>query len=220
MVTVLIKQILAMVAMMAIGVVLARLHKVDEKGATQLSTIAMYVATPAVIIQAFAVEFNPEQLINAAWVALSVVIALAVSTLISRVLLARSDRVGQFAVIFNNAGFIGIPIIQVLLGTEYVFYVTIIIALSTLYLWTYGVVLISGDRSMVSLKKVATNPAIIALAVGLVLFFLPIELPSVVSSVLSSMGSLNTGLAMIVIGANLGMANIGLMFSDLRLFRA
>lgn len=153
-------------------------------------------------------------------VALCVVAFLVLGTVLSSLFLSRPDRVGRFATIFSNAGFVGIPIIQALLGQEYVFYVTIVIAISTLYLWTYGVVLISGDRSMISLGKVATNPAVIALAIGLVLFFLPVQLPGVITSVLSAMGGLNTGLAMIVLGANLGMANVGLMFSDLRLYKA
>lgn len=220
MVIVLVKQIIAMVAMMSVGVVLAKTEMLNHKGVGQLSSIAMYVATPAVIIQAFAVQFNAEQLINGAWVALYVVAGLLVCTAVARVVLRSADRVGRFAVIFNNAGFVGIPIIQAILGPEYVFYVTIVIALSTLYMWTYGAVLMSGDTAMISLKKVATNPAIIALGIGLVLFFLPIELPDVVSTVLKNMGNLNTGLAMLVLGANLGMANVGIMFADLRLYRA
>ena len=220
MVLVLIKQIVAMVIMMAVGVILVRAKMVDEKGVAQLSSIALYVATPAVIIQAFAVTFSQEQLVNGAWVALFTLVSLVVSTALAALILARSDRVGRFATIFSNAGFVGIPIIQALLGPEYVFYVTIVIAVSTLYLWTYGVVLMSADKTMVSINKVANNPAMIALVIGLALFFLPIELPDVASTVLTSMGNLNTGLAMIVLGANLGMANVSLMFSDLRLYRA
>ena len=213
MVLVLIKQIVAMVIMMAVGVILVHAKMVDEKGVAQLSSIALYVATPAVIIQAFAVTFSQEQLVNGAWVALFTLVSLVVSTALAALILARSDRVGRFATIFSNAGFVGIPIIQALLGPEYVFYVTIVIAVSTLYLWTYGVVLMSADKTMVSINKVANNPAMIALVIGLALFFLPIELPDVASTVLTSMGNLNTGLAMIVLGANLGMANVSLMFS-------
>ena len=67
MVLMLIQQILVMLAMMAVGAVLVRVGLVDEAGAKQLSSIALYVATPAVIIQAFAIEFDAEQLVNALW---------------------------------------------------------------------------------------------------------------------------------------------------------
>ena len=99
----------------------------------------------------------------------------------------------------------GFVIIQSLLGPEYVFYVTMTMAVGTFVLWTYGIYLMSGDMSQISFKKIVTNPAVIALAIGLVLFFAPIHLPAMVNQVLTGMANLNTGLAMLVLGANLGI---------------
>jgi predicted permease len=220
MVVTLIQQILVMLAMMAVGVVLVRVKMIDEGGVKQLSSIAMYVATPAVIIQAFAVEYNHEQLVNALWMGLFYAIAIAISIGIARFFCGSADRIGRYAVIFSNSGFVGIPIITGLLGAEYVFYVTITMAVGTFVMWTYGILLISGDRSQVSVKKILTNPAVIALAIGIVLFFAPIKLHEAVSQFLAGMGNLNTGLAMIVLGDNLGSSNLGLMFADTRMYKA
>ncbi|MDO4537392.1 MAG: AEC family transporter [Coriobacteriales bacterium] len=220
MVFILIQQILVMVIMMSIGVALVKTKMINDGGVTQLSNIAMYVATPAVIIQAFAIDYNPEQLVNGLWVALFYAIALLLSVIIARLVCGRADRVGQYAVIFSNTGFVGIPIITSLLGPDYVFYVTMTMAVGTFVMWTYGIYLISGDTSQISFKKIATNPAVIALVVGLLLFFLPIDLPDVIDQVLTGMGNLNTGLAMLVLGANLGASNIGLMVADKRLYKA
>ena len=219
MVFILINQILVMVAMMAIGVALIKTKMLDTKGVGQMSNIAMYVATPAVIIQAFAIDYDPEQLTNGLWVALFYGLATFLSIVIARMVCGRADRVGQYAVIFSNTGFVGIPIITSLLGPEYVFYVTMTMAVGTFVMWTYGVYLISGDASQISFKKIVTNPAVIALAVGLGLFFAPIHLPGMVNQVLTGMANLNTGLAMLILGANLGSSNIGLMISDLRLYK-
>ena len=131
-----------------------------------------------------------------------------------------ADRVGQFAVIFSNSGFVGIPIISGLLGPEYVFYVTITMAVGTFALWTYGVLLMSGDKGQVSMKKIFTNPAVVALFIGLALFFAPVRLPGMVSQFLTGMGNLNTGLGMLVLGINLGSSNLGLLFTDRRLYKA
>ena len=124
MVLILIQQIVVMVLMMAVGVALIKTKTINETGVTQLSNIAMYVATPAVIIQAFAIDYNREQLVNGLWVAAFFALAMLLSAILARVACGRADRVGQFAVIFSNTGFVGIPIIQSLLGPEYVFYVT------------------------------------------------------------------------------------------------
>lgn len=220
MVVTLIQQILVMLAMMMVGVVLIRVKMINEDGVKQLSSIAMYVATPAVIIQAFAIQYSLEQLINAGWMALFFSIAIVISMAVARAVCGKADRVGQYAVIFSNSGFVGIPIIAGLLGQEYVFYITITMAVGTFVMWTYGILLISGDRSNVSLKKIVTNPAVIALVIGMALFFAPVTLPSTVDQFLEGMANLNTGLAMIVLGANLGSSNLGLMFADRRLYRA
>ena len=220
MVLILIQQIVVMVLMMAVGVALIKTKTINETGVKQMSNIAMYVATPAVIIQAFAVDYNREQLMNGLWVAAFFALAMLLSAILARAVCGRADRVGQFAVVFSNTGFVGIPIIQSLLGPEYVFYVTMTMAVGTFVLWTYGIYLISGDTSMISARKILTNPAVIALAIGLVLFFAPVHLPPIVDQVLTGMANLNTGLAMLVLGANLGSSNIGLMFSDLRLYKA
>ena len=219
MVLVLIQQILVMMAMMSVGVALVKAKMVDELGVKQLSNIAMYVATPAVIIQSFAIEYNPEQLKNGLWVALFFAISLLIAMVVARFACGSADRVGQYAVIFSNTGFIGIPIIQGLLGPEYVFYVTMTMAVGTFVMWTYGIWLISGDSSQISLKKIVTNPAVIALVIGLALFFAPIKLPAIITSALTGMSNLNTGLAMIILGANLGSSNIGLMLHDRRLYK-
>lgn len=220
MVLVLVQQILVMLAMMLVGVALIKAKMVDETGVKQLSNIAMYVATPAVIIQAFAIDYNPEQLVNGLWVSAFFAAALLISAIVARVICGSADRVGQYAVIFSNTGFVGIPIISSLLGPDYVFYVTMTMAVGTFVMWTYGIYLISGDMSQISLKKIATNPAVISLVIGLVLFFAPVHLPSMVQSVLTGMGNLNTGMGMLVLGANLGMSNIGLMITDVRLYKA
>jgi len=216
----LIQQILVMLAMMAVGAVLVRVGMVDEAGTKQLSSIALYVATPAVIIQAFAIEFDPEQLVNALWMGLFFTLALVVSAAIAYLVCGKADRVGQFAVIFSNSGFVGIPIISGLLGPEFVFYVTITMAVGTFALWTYGVLLMSGDKGQISMKKIVTNPAVIALFVGLALFFAPVRLPDMVAQFLTGMGNLNTGLGMLVLGANLGSSNLGLLFTDRRIYKA
>ena len=52
MVVILIKQIVVMLAMMSVGVVLYKIKAVDETGVAQLSNIALYVATPCVVLRA------------------------------------------------------------------------------------------------------------------------------------------------------------------------
>lgn len=220
MVLILIKQILVMLAMMSIGVVLYKIGQIDEKGVGQLSNLALYVATPCVVIRSLAIPFNAEQMSMGLLVMLFFLIIFAVSVVVARVACGSADRVGQFAVVFSNSGFVGIPLIQGILGDQYVFYVTMTMVVGTITFWTYGVYLMSGDKKEVSIKKILTNPNLIAVVVGVILFFTVDELPYILQQTLNGMANLNTGLGMIILGATLGASNIGLMITDTRLYKA
>ena len=220
MVLILIKQILVMLAMMSIGVVLYKIKAVDEAGVAQLSNIALYVATPCVVLRALAIPFDAEKISTGMVVMLFFLIIFFVSIVVGRFGCGKVDRIGTFAVVFSNSGFVGIPLIEGILGSEYVFYVTMTMVAGTLTFWTYGVYLMSGDKNEVSIKKILTNPNLIAVVVGLALFFAPVELPYVAAQVINGMANMNTGLGMVILGATLGASNISLMIADTRLYKA
>ena len=220
MVLILIKQILVMLAMMSIGVILFKLGQLDEKGVGQLSNLALYVATPCVVIRALAIPFDAEKISTGVMVMLFFLVIFFASIVVGRFGCGKVDRIGTFAVVFSNSGFVGIPLIQGILGDEYVFYVTMTMVVGTITFWTYGVLLMSGDKNEVSVKKILTNPNLIAVVVGMALFFAPVELPYVVAQVIGGMANMNTGLGMVILGATLGASNIGLMIADTRLYKA
>ena len=220
MVLILIKQILVMLIMMSVGVVLYKMKQIDEKGVAQLSNLALYVATPCVVVQALAIDFDATRLNTGLVVMLFFLVIFAVSVVIGRFGCGKADRVGTFAVVFSNSGFVGIPLIQGILGDEYVFYVTMTMVAGTITFWTYGVYLMSGDKGEVSIKKILLNPNFIAVVIGVILFFAPIQLPYVVEKVLAGMANMNTGLGMVILGATPGASNIGLMVTDTRLYKA
>ena len=220
MVGILIKQILVMLVMMSVGVTLTKLKMLDEHGVAQLSNVALYVATPAVVISSLAIQFDKEQLQVGGLVMAFYAALVAIAILVGRFGCGKPDRVGQFAVAFSNSGFVGIPLIQGILGEEFTFYVTMTMVIGTIVFWTYGVYLMSGDKNEVSVKKILTNPNFIAVIIGLALFFAPIKLPYIIEQSLTGMKNLNTGLGMIILGAYLGQSNIMLMITDTRLYKA
>lgn len=143
---ILIQQILVMMVMMAVGIILSKTHMLDENGVAQLSNLALYVATPAVVIASLAIEFDKQQLATGGIVMLFYLALLVVAIVVGRIGCGKADRVGQFAVAFSNSGFVGIPLIQGILGDQYTFYVTMTMVIATVIFWTYGVYLMSGDK--------------------------------------------------------------------------
>ena len=102
----------------------------------------------------------------------------------------------------------GIPLIQAVLGSEGGFYLTAFLTMFNLLVWTHGVMVLSGERSARSLGKMFRSPAVIAIGVGLVLFFAQIRLPGVLHTALTHVGSVNTPLAMIVAGATIARTDL------------
>ena len=199
--SIMVTQTVAMFLMMAIGIALHMAHYLDRKGAQQLASIAVYVATPAVVVNSLATDFSWDKLANAGICAVLCVVLTLGSAAIAWLVYRDRQRISQFAIMISNMGFIGIPLVQSVLGEEYVFYVSAAIAAQVPISWTYGIWLVSQDKSLMSPRKVLTNPSVIAVAVGIVLFFCSVNLSGVLE--VTAMGNLNTGLAMLVLGSYL-----------------
>lgn len=217
---VMITQVVAMFLMMVIGAVLYRGQLVDNAGSKQLSNVALYVATPAVILQSLATTFDAAKMVaGAACMALSFIFTL-VSAGVARLYFRDRQRAAQLGITISNMGFMGIPLVQSVLGEEYVFYISACMAGQVPLIWSYGIWLISQDTSKISLKKIATNPSIVAVVVGIVLFCCSIDLTGVIKVTAQDMGNLNTGLAMLVMGIYLVQTDLRSLVRDRNLYAA
>lgn len=217
---VMITQVVAMFLMMVIGAVLYRGQLVDNAGSKQLSNVALYVATPAVILQSLATTFDAAKMVaGAACMALSFIFTL-VSAGVARLYFRDRQRAAQLGITISNMGFMGIPLVQSVLGEEYVFYISACMAGQVPLIWSYGIWFISQDTSKISLKKIATNPSIVAVVVGIVLFCCSIDLTGVIKVTAQDMGNLNTGLAMLVMGIYLAQTDLRSLVRDRNLYAA
>ena len=216
---ILVRQIGQMFLLAGIGYLLFKCKKITLEGSRALGNILIYAALPAVIINGFLVERTPERLIGMLWSAAGAAILLLMSILISR-LLFKKDAIAAFAGAFSNPGFFGIPLIVASLGQGAVFYVACFIAFLNIGQWTYGVSTLNGQplRQGFELKKLMKAPFIIAILIGLLLFFTQLPLPAVVSGCLSAAAGLNTPLAMFTVGIYLAQTDVPGMFRKKKLY--
>lgn len=206
-------QIAIMFLLMAAGFALYWVKFLNDCGVSQMSDLVLYVANPILIAEALMRPFDAALLLDAAWVTLGTAILLAASFAVIRVAYGRSrdavSDVGRFSTMFTTAGFIGIPLAQAVVGADGVFFIAVANTVQAFLIWMYGVWLYSHDGKDKELKRVLTNPAIIAVAAGLVCFAFSWQPPQIILSALDALGSLNTGLGMLVLGAYLGVSNLG-----------
>lgn len=123
----------------------------------------------------------------------------------------------QFALIFNNATFLGYPIVVSTFGSSGVIaYCGFIIAFN-IALFSYGIWLFEHKVSLKLLKSIATNPNILAVLLGMVLFLSSLSLPEFITSAVSFVGGATTPLSIICIGFMLSRADFKAIFTKWRL---
>ena len=113
----------------------------------------------------------------------------------------------KFAFIFNNATFLGYPLISTAFGpTGIIPYCGFIVAFN-LALFSYGVWLFERKISLKFLRDLVLNPNILAVFLGALLFLARIKLPLPIANAISYTAAATTPLSLICIGYMLSRAD-------------
>lgn len=203
MVGILLKQIAIMALLIAVGWVLRRKEFLSEQGTKELGAILLRIIIPCVIVKSYIVPYSRERLLELALSAGLALLGFVVAMLIAYAVYGKRRRIENFAAAFCNAGFIGIPLAQATIGEDGVFYVAASVALLNLFQWTYGVYIMTDRRDAIRAKTIATNPVVIAIVIGVVLFAGRIPVPEILTSTLGYIAGMNTPVAMILMGTYL-----------------
>ena len=215
--------VLTLFLLMSVGFVFGRMGLLSGETLSQVSRILLYVVTPCIMITSFEVERTPASQ-SQLFLTLAVMAGLYVVYMaLSVVLFPREGEahrgIMRFAAVYGNAGFMGLPLIQSVMGDEAMMIAVVGLAVFNTVTWTQGRALIGG-RGELALKKVALNPGIIGFVVGLLLYFTGWRPPAPVDSTIGYLGSLNTPLAMVVIGGQMAQADLVKVFSTKKLYLA
>ena len=204
------QQVAILFVLMGLGAAMRRLGFFRENAIDGLVNILILVVTPCLIVDAFQRPFDPSKLKGLGIAFLAA--AFAHVALIVLALLAvrhRDENVRRplmLAAVFSNAGFMGIPLEQAVLGEDGVFYGIVYVVVFNLFMWSWGLKTMSGGMNRL---KMWVNPGTVGLAIGLPVFFLSVRLPAIIGVPVRHMANLNTPLAMIVIGYCLAGTEFG-----------
>ena len=181
------------------GFILKKLNFVPEGFGKGISNLVLYIAQPLLIVSAYV---NCASRIADIWVDILFVLLLSivahvifavVALLLFKWVPDAKRRILRLTTIFANAAFMGIPLIDVILGAEAAIYASIYNITFNLFLWTLGVFLCTrnseedidgdGDSDIFddiaaaekvvekenSYFKVLTHPVTIASVVGVII---------------------------------------------------
>ena len=119
---------------------------------------------------------------------------------------------------YSNCGFIGIPLINSVLGSNGVFFLSAYIVVFNLFSWTHGVVLMEKKFSWKNVRKGLMSPMVIATIIAVLLFFSRIRFPEVALDSMNYVADMNTPLAMMVAGFSVAQTDILKMCTKLRVY--
>ncbi|NSG18595.1 AEC family transporter [Blautia obeum] len=190
---------LFVIMFMGYAVVKAGLMKSSES--KSVSVIMVYLVIPCVILNAFQVEYTPDVqkgLLLACAAAVAVHILFLLLTAILKKPL-HLDVIERATIIYSNAGILVIPLVQELLGQEYVIYSSAYIAVQLILIWTHCKNMLCEEDKL-EWKKVLLNVNIISIIAGVVLFIFRIQLPSGAQDVLNMMNNMIGPLGMLLAG--------------------
>lgn len=205
-----------------VGCFITKRGILTERGASEITTVLIKLVTPCVIINSFvgnegeldAVLLIMAMVLPAVWQ----LMGLGLSLLVFRKEPLERQKVLRFSVIFSNVGFMGIPLVQGIVGDKGVIYASFGVVVFNLLCWTYGYSMMSGGARL-DLKTVLLNPGVVGLVIGLPIYFLKLQLPGIIAEPLGYIADLNTPLAMLVVGSYIARADLRSFMSDLGVYK-
>ena len=207
-------QVAVLFALMGVGAAFRRLKLLDDAAIRGFVNVLLLVVTPSLIVTVFRRPFDAALL---GCLGVAFVVALGVHLL--AILVAKSCLRGgadgtravlRSGVVFSNAGFMGVPLQQAILGETGVFFGVVYVVVFNLIVWSWGLGVMRGTVGTGKWSAMSlVNPGTVGVALGIVVFVLPGDLPAVVASPVKFMADLNTPLAMLVIGYQLAGAKLG-----------
>ena len=224
------------------GIVLKKCRLADGAFGKGISNLVLYVAQPALILYTYvSCESDFASVWKNALATLIISIPVHIIFALAAMLCFKKvpdgiRRMLRFATTFSNAAFMGVPLVQIILGSEAAIYASIYNITFNFFLWTLGVYFCThkegedvdgdGDYDLMdmgasavvtakkagSLKKVLLHPVTLASVIGVILLALGVDTAALEAA---HLGIISSSLDMLRgLVAPLSMVVIGLRLPD------
>ena len=200
-------------ALILLGLVLTKLHLLDEKGSAVLSTLVVHVFNPALIISSVCeggLQTQGDTVIEAIICGVflyALLILIAIVVYMRSKALEEEVSVCKMIVIFSNTAFVGYPILRALYGDFAVFVFSLMHLPFNILIFTYGRSLLQkGNHQKMTVKDIFSIGTVSSI-VALILYFGNISVPVRVADFFGILGDACVPLSMIVIGVSLAHAS-------------
>ena len=125
-------QVVTLFLLMGVGYLLAKRGHLGAKTQGQLSHLLLYIVAPCIVIDSLQVPCTPELLHALGICALALVGTYVLYMLLAQPLYPKTPvdtrDTMRFAVVYGNIGFMGLPLIQSVLGSDALIYCMVALA--------------------------------------------------------------------------------------------
>lgn len=198
------EMVLAM--MTGVGLFLCKRRILTEEGRKCLTDVMTDVLLPCNIFLSFLSSGEIEMLkLSMITVVLAIVIIVSSSTfawLLYRKMAPKKRVVFLYGIANSNAIFIGLPIIQSLLGADGVLQHSMYMIFDRIFIWTYALSLYTGVQGSHrdAMKRLISHPAIIAAALGIAAMLTGITVPQFLLDTMKYFSQCVTAMSMLLVG--------------------
>ena len=206
-----------------LGFILGKVKLISTDTNKQLVNLLLTVFMPASLFSAFPGVYSEEYTQLFFYGLGGGVVVMILLVLLSRLIFMKGLYKGelrfesQFALIFNNATFLGYPIVVNTFGESGIIAYCGFIVAFNVALFSYGIYLFERKLTPKLLGRVLTNPNIIAVVLGMIIYLAGVSLPSFLTDAVSYVGSATTPLSIICIGFMLSKAEFSKLIRRWRL---
>ena len=187
--------------MMSCGFTVVKCGLIDAKSSRTLSVICIYIIMPCVMINAFQIEYS-RSIRNGFLLAVAAAILIHIFLLVFVQIIGKPLKlsvVEKESIIYSNSGNLVIPLVTVVL------------------MWTHGQSLMEA-KAGINWKKILCNINLIAIILGIVLFFTQIRLPVILGNTMSQISATLGPVCMIMLGMTMTEVKWKDIFSHSRIY--
>ncbi|MBQ7887715.1 MAG: AEC family transporter [Clostridia bacterium] len=216
-----ISQLISLFLMMFVGYAVARAGIMTPEFRARLSSYTLSCVAPFAILSAvLESDSTPMTMLSAVGVSFVFYVFMVIfAAILVRLVRTKKEDRGwdQLMLIFTNVGFMGIPVIQSIYGTDGVARLSMFILMFNLFFFSYGVLLIASGEKINF--KAMINPCIIGALCGLFCGTTGFHFPAVIEDTMAAIGAMNTPLAMMIIGGSVAHSDVRAALRNPRLYR-
>lgn len=212
-----------LILIMLLGYLCARIGITGPEFNKRVTPLVMNVLLTATILNSVlsVPDFSGVEIIDYVIVTTAMtVLCLLVAWWLPRLLRMPAGDVGATRLVtaFSNVGFVGLPVVAAIYGSEMVFFASLANIPFNLALYSVSAIQLSDGKGTRFDWHAVLNMPVIATLVSVVLLLSRLHVPAVLADTISTLAGATIPLSMLIIGTSLGAISVRAALTDWRVY--